>query len=342
MRAYGFVGLLLFAGLVVERPAEGAYKLIDGKLINAELVAKFPAKEHFALGAAAMEQCDWKIAVSEFRIVSYNFPQTAYGQESFYFLGVAEYNLDELDFANDAFSEYLKVQNNPQYFESAMEFKFAIACRFKAGAKRHFFGSKQLPKWASGTDLATQIFDEVIIALPCHELAAQSLFAKGQLLREDRRYRDSIDVYQQVIRRFPKHELAPQSYLAISKLYLDQSQSELQNPDLLALAQLNLRRFMLDFPREEGLVKAECDVQEMKEIYAKGLYETGQFYERIGEPNASIIYYQNAIAQFPDTKVALLSQQRLSTLDCPLALSKETDAQQIEPLEDVENDQGSL
>jgi hypothetical protein len=52
----------------------------------------------------------------------------------------------------------------------------------------------------------------------------------------------------------------------------------------------------------------------MKEIFATALYETGQFYERKKEPKASVLYYHNAITQFPDTKVAQSCKERLAEL----------------------------
>ncbi len=54
------------------------------------------------------------------------------------------------------------------------------------------------------------------------------------------------------------------------------------------------------------------------------LYETAQFYERTDKAQASVIYYQNAITQFPDTKVADRCRNRLRAI-CPQALENEID-----------------
>ena len=123
------------------------------------------------------------------------------------------------------------------------------------------------------------------------------------------------DSFQLLIRRFPKHELAPECYLYISKIYLEQSWYEYQNPDILAFAEINYRRFEKDFPREERLCEIQADLVAIKEIYAAGLYETGNFYERVRRPRAAVIYYHDAIHQFPDTCVAELCRERLDCLD---------------------------
>jgi outer membrane protein assembly factor BamD (BamD/ComL family) len=293
---------------------EGAYVIKDGKLVDAKIVATLPVEEHYRLGVEAMNKKDWKEASDQFRILSVNFADTPLGQDAYYYYGISEYNLQELDGANDAFTEYLKGQNNPQFFEETMQYKYSIACELKNGAKVRMFGSRHCPRWASGKELAIEIFDEVITALPCHDLTVNAHYYKGELLCDLRLYRDSIDVYLQLIRRFPKHELAPQSYLRITEVYLEQCKREFQNPDLIALADLIVRRFKVDFPRSELISRAESNFIEIKEVYAQGLYETGQLYERKKEPRASIIYYQSAITQFPETAIASLCRQRLSVL----------------------------
>lgn len=279
-----------------------------------QTIATKPAEIYFQHGLEAMQRREWSEGSQEFTTIIQNFPGTPLAQESAYYLGIAYFHQAEYDFANDSFSNYLKGSQHPEYFEEAMTYKFQIANKFKAGAKRRFFGTTLLPKWMGDPGLAMQIYDEVVAAVPFHELAVQSLFAKAELQCQMRMYTESVDTYQQLIRRFPKHELTPRSYIAISKTFLEQVEFEEQNPDLLALAQINLRRFQQDFPREERVNEVEYDVQQLKESYARGLYETAQFYERTNHPVASAIYYHSAIAQFPDTQVAEHCLQRLETL----------------------------
>jgi outer membrane protein assembly factor BamD (BamD/ComL family) len=267
------------------------------------------------LGAQALDSCDWNESLTQFTIVSSCFSSTPYAQEAMFYIGVSYFYLEEYDLANDAFSEYLKSQSNPRLFQEAVEYKYWIAECFKNGAKRRFFGTKKLPKWASGTSMALTIYDEVVAAVPCHDIAAQALVSKGYLLWTIREYRQSVDAFQMVIRRFPKHELAPECYLYISRVYLEQSRIEFQNPDILAFAQINLKKFQLDFPREDRLCEARENVQQIQEIYARGLYDTGRFYERTCKKRAALIYYHNAIHQFPDTCVAQLCQERILCLD---------------------------
>lgn len=300
---------------ICTQEASAGYTFKDGWFVSSDELPSLPIEEHFQLGAEAMQCEDWHAASRQFGIVALNFPDSPIGQEAYFFWGVCYFQLDEFDFANDAFSAYLKAHNTPQYFEDTIRYKFEIANRFRCGAKKRLFGTKQLPKWAPGGELAIEIYDEVIAAVPCHDLAARSLYAKGWMLWEQRAYSDSVDVFVQLIRRFPKHELAPESYLAITNIYLEQSQYEFQNPDLLGLAEVNVRRFQQEFPGDERLLQAESNLQNIKETYAFGLYATGMFYERTKKPWAAVIYYQRAICRFPDTCVAQRCNNRLIALE---------------------------
>ncbi len=294
--------------------AEAAFVLKKGKFYDANLVATLPVQEHFELGLKAIDQSDWKEASKQFRIVTGNFPKSTYAQDAFFYLGVAEFNLEEYDFSNEAFSSYIESKNNPKHFQEAIEYKFKIAQNLASGSKRRLLGTRRLPKWASGRTLALKIYDEVIASLSSHEIAAQALFAKGNLHWELEMYRPAIEDFQLIIKRFPKNELAPDAYVNISHIYLEMSSQELQNPDILNFAEMNLKKFRTAFPREERIAEVEQDLDDIKETYAMGLFETGKFYERTSKPTASLIYYNNTVKHFPDTDVAKTAKDKVQKL----------------------------
>lgn len=309
-----FCVFLLSLILFLNSSASAGYTLHKGKLMNSDCVPVHSGETHYFYGIEALNAANWKDAIYHLNIVSINFSQESGASEANFYLGMAYFYDEEYEFANEAFSAYLNCQNNPRHFEDAIAYKLQIADFFRCGARKRFFGTKLMPKWASGHALALQIYDEVIAALPCHDFAAQSLYAKAYMLCEDQDFKGSIDAFQTLIRRFPKHELTPASYLCISAVYLDQAEVEIQNSDILALAEINVKRFQRDFPKDDCLAEAERTVQTIKELYAKGLWETGQFYERIDHPAASAIYYASAIRQFPDTGFAKCCRYRLSVI----------------------------
>ena len=281
----------------------------------------------------------WRTAASNFEKVILFFPCSEAAAEASYYLAVCYFEMNEYDFANAEFSNYLKATSHPAYFEDAVYYKFCIAEHFKSGKRRRILKMRYFPKWGSAQDLALIIYDEVVAALPNHELTVRALYSKAELLQNLREYRESVETYQSIIRRFPKHEIVPACYLAITNVYLQQSRYEFQNPDILALVELNVRKFGEEYPRDERVEIAKNKVSAIKEMYAKGLCNLGLFYERMCQIPAAVIYYQSAIEEFPDTRVARFCRLRLNSLGYEEEQEEETSSSQEGTQRDITQNQ---
>lgn len=299
--------------------ADAAFVYHNGELTRKEDTPYLLPQDHYDIGVNAFRHGDMPLAIKHLHIVSRNYPDTPSGQDAFFYLGEAYYKICEFDRANDAFNHYLSCLSNPRYFLETLEYKFAIAEKFRKGARMHCRGSRFFPKWASGHVLALDIYNDIIASMAGDELTVRSLFSKACLLWHMGDFRDSVDTFQTLIRRFPKNEYAPRAYARIMQVYIDQAKREKQNPDILTFAQMNLSRFEADFPREELLETAKKDYFFLRELYARSLYETAIFYERLNQPRAAVIYYQKTFFDFPKTLTAEKSKRRLACL-CPQAL----------------------
>lgn len=282
---------------------------------------------HYNCGLKFFDFQDWPKAAKEFEKVIFFCPDSESAANAYYLLGISYFQMGEYDFANQAFSNYLSTSEHPQFFEETIFYKLQIAEAFKCGAKKRLF--RYCPKILSTKSTALNVYDEIVIAVPNHPLAAKALYSKGCLLQSMQDYSGSIDSFQTLLRRFPKYEFAPDVYLRIAETYYMQSHEESQNPDLLALADLNIRRFEMEYPRDERLSEARQYALRMKEIYAQSLCDLGKFYERTSHPPAAALYYRSAIEQFPATQTAQFCWSRLKVLGfdycetCPEAIYTE-------------------
>ena len=263
--------------------------------------------------------CGVRVHLTFTMSVIVNFPDDKIAREAHFFLGMSFYHHGDNENANNSLSEYLALQVHSNLSAKAWDYKYRIAEAFRKGAKKHILGMKKTPQWVPAYSDAMEIFDEVIAALPSHELATKSLFGKAQLHNKDKEFRQAVDTYYTLIRRFPKHELAPESYLEIMRIYRNQSKSHMNDPDLLEIAMTHLNNFYEDFPRDERVAEAEMLLSGMKEGCAKSLYDIGQLYEKMNKPHAAVIYYTNAVKQFPTTTVAKDCQKRLDRLNKEVA-----------------------
>ncbi len=281
------------------------------RVVDSSLIPQMSPLDHYKEGMSAFKEHHWDEARYHFRIITHNFSRSRWAPESYFRQGMSELFLGEFESANELLSHYLKSQGNPEYFTFAVEAKYHIAEQFRLGKKRRMFSQSYMPKLAGGEMQALDIYDEVTSLVPCERLAAKSYYSKGKLLEEISQIKEAVHSYQTVIRHFPKDELAISSYIAIAELYRRQSELEFQNPDLLELAKINSRRFEIDFPKDPRVGYVKALMLQTEEIHAHGLYETGRIYERKSLPDAAVVYYDSAMATYPDTKIAELCRNRL-------------------------------
>lgn len=313
--------LITFTFLFSHVASFAAYTVREGKLVNREEVPTLSAQDHYHSMMDAHEKKEWKELIKQATILNDNFQTSPFGQEAVFYLGIGHFHLEDLELANKHFSSYLKRQVTPKHFEEAIQHKFTIAEKFHLGGKKHLFGMETLPQWMPAKDDALTIYEEVITALPHHDLAAQAYFGKAKLQLENEDYKASIETYQMLIRRFPKHPLAIESYIGIEQVYFGQSQEEYPDPDLLDLAEINLRKFKENFPSEEKYTLAENIFTQMRSLYAGNLYETAKFFQKTKKNNAAAIYYKKIIAKYPETQAAIASKKRLEMLEKKIAAS---------------------
>ena len=316
--------------IIIGTDVTAAYTFQGGKLINNEELSTMSVQEHYSAAVEAFQKKNWKELVHQATIITKNYPSTPFANESVFYLGVGYFHLKEYEMANKQFSVYLKRQATPKHFEDAIQYKFSIAEKFQNGSKKRVLGWESMPKIVPAQEDALEIYEEVITALPHDDLAAKALFGKAKLFFNEEEYKSSIEAYQTLIRRFPKNPLAAESYIGIGEVYLTQCQKQYPDPDFLDLAEINLRKFHIDFPGEERISVADKMLLEMQEIYARSLFETGQFFERTKKPHASIIYYNKILTTYPNTHVAQISEKRLKVLEAKnLAKKKKNKSEEL-------------
>lgn len=318
--------LFIISFFIVLSPLSAAYTLKQGKLVHSDEVATQSVQEHYSLALEAFQDKNWKEVIHQGTVVIKNFPETPFVQEVLFYLATGYFHLGEYEMANKNLSQYLKKQTAVQHFHEAIELKFHIAEKFKEGARRHLMGWESMPKWMPAYEEALKIYDEVISALPNDDLAAKALYGKAVLQMADKEYKTAIETYQTLIRRFPRHNLTPDAYVQIAKVYLIECQDQYPDSDFLDLAEINLRKFRQDFPKDERLTTAQHLFADMQEVYAKSFYEIGQFFERTKKPHASILYYSKIVKTYPDAKAAELSKERLRVLKPKTPVSENADS----------------
>lgn len=275
--------------------------------------AKQDVQEYYNNIISSYEEKNWDDVVYLSKIVKKRFFK--FDPDVYFYWGVAAYELKSYEKANDCFSTYLKMASNPSNFEDVIHYKFSIAEYFRTGTNKSVLSWDIMPKWIPAKEEALDIYEEIVSSLPHHDLGARSLFGKAVVLSYFEEYQDSIETLNLLIRRFPKHELASSAFLEIEKVYLKKVRSKDQDPNLLDLSQVNLRKFAQAFPSDPKLALAHKVHGYIEEGFANSLLEVGDFYKRTGKKRAAIVYFNKIDAQFPDSKAAVVAKKKLERLN---------------------------
>ncbi len=302
----------LFCFLLIFTTLQGEF-LFDGPNLHYRELKN--AEEEFQLAKQSWKAGDYNGALLSFEAIWNNYPRSPLAPESIFRAAKCLIRLQELEAANEKLSLYLRSQGAPTYFKEAIQDKFQIAEKFSEGFGKPIFGVRYLPKWLGGETLALEIYDEIATILPSDPIAAKSLFSKGLLLKKVGQWKESVDAFYNLIRRFPHDPLAADAYVQSNEVFLVQCVIEIQNPDILGMARVNLKRFEADFPNDERIEIVQKGVEKVEETYAEALFEAGMLYERKGEPRSAELYYKNTLHLFPETKVAKLSELRLKRIE---------------------------
>jgi outer membrane protein assembly factor BamD (BamD/ComL family) len=271
-------------------------------------------QDYYSLLKLAYEEKDFVALFNYCEIVVSEFPNTPFSDEARYFQALGYYNVKDLSNANEGFTNYLKLSEAPKHFEEALSYKFKIAEKYRNGALRRMFHFKKAPKIAPAKEDAIEIYDEIISSLPHHDLSARSLYGKGLLQIKFEDFREAIETFQILVKRFSKHECSIEAFVEIAKTYLKECQLKNLNPELIALAELNLKRFNDQFPSEQKIKEVDAILLKIKELFAQNLFNTGKFFERRKKIDAAIIYYKKIISSFPKTETAQICRKRLQKL----------------------------
>lgn len=303
MKKIGIVIFLLFAQIAMGKNAPFSHGFYQT-----------PVQEYYRLAKKAYNDKNYQDLLYYSRIILSHFSDTSFAEDNRFYLGVACFHLNQLPMADVHFTHYLKNQQSPNYFDQAIEYKFSIAEKYRTGEKKPLFNMGSMPKLVGAKRDAIRIYDEVVHSVLTGELAAKSLYAKGELLFAVGEGKESVECFEELIQRFPKHPLAIESFLSIGKVLLEETTAKDLNPDSLGLAEVNIKRFEEMFPGEERIAKAKSDLQFMKEKYAKGMFDIGAFFEKTGKPKAAAIYYAKIANLYPDTNVAKMALKRQKNL----------------------------
>lgn len=274
--------------------------------------AQLSIDELMELARAQQSSEHWDVAALHLETVLQRVSGRA-SADAHYQLGVCQFRRKEWDFAAEEFTKALELQEGDSLTEPTLGYLFAIAEKFRLGAKHRLFGLRKLPKWSSDSEVCLHLYNLISETLPYSELAANSLLSKGKYLRALGEYSRSNEALHALIEVFAGSAGALDARAEIALNMKEMIARSPGDDDLLAQAQANFEDLQKEFPKaEEAIATARGELHAMRALAALDLSQTASYYEKKRQVGAARIYYEQITQQFPETIAARNAQKRLA------------------------------
>lgn len=139
----------------------------------------------------------------------------------------------------------------------------------------------------------------------------EALYALARSHVARREYVSAASEFQRLAAEYPSHAYALPARLGSCEAYSSLSPRPQLDQEYTVSAMLHCESIVLNFPGTPEAETAATRVSEMRHKLAQKEYDTGLFYFRRRAFDASVIYFQRAVEQFPDTTVAPAALLRL-------------------------------
>lgn len=132
----------------------------------------------------------------------------------------------------------------------------------------------------------------------------EALFTLARAHDARREYIAAASEYQRLASEFPTHPHALAARLGTCEAYANLSPRPQLDQEYTHAALTHCESVVANYPGTPQAEQANERITELRHRLAQKAYETGMFYFRRRAWDASVIYFQRAVEQYPDTTVA--------------------------------------
>jgi len=306
--ALSLVSLLVFAPL-----SYGAWIWTPqtGKWLNPKSAVKDTAQEQLQAGMAFYDAKDYKKAIGDFDKVVRFYPNSIHAPIAQYYIGRSYENMEEYFHSYLAYQKVVDTYPHAKNREEIIMRQYNIGVMFYEGKKATVMGLPILP----AIDKGIEIFERVINNSPYGEYADKSQFKMGESYKKTNRFAEAAMAFQKLVNDYPKSNLVEQANYQVAECGYLASLGYSYDQETTNAAIDKFEDFLASGGGENLVGSAKESLMILKEKRAQGLFETAGFYEKVGKRASAIVYYKEVVDQYPESKLAGESLNRIMKLE---------------------------
>lgn len=282
----------------------------SGKWTNPKTAVKVTPSQQLESARALFEAKRYNDARREFSKLINAYPKSSEAADSQYYIG----RIDEASGrAYQAFQSYQKMIDKYPFSEriqEAIEREYKIADDFMSGRNRKGKGVS-LP----AENPCVEIFTKVVENSNYGPLADKAQYKLGLVLKGLGRYYEAEEAFFRLIKGYPDSEWVDAAKFQIAACRAAVSRGSDYDQGATKDASDRFQEFVNLHPDAVLTAEAQKNIAVLKDKEARSNYNSGRFYERQKAFKSAEIYYNDVVANYPETVWAAKSLERLQVLE---------------------------
>ncbi len=281
-----------------------------GKFINPKHAVKETPQKQFDWAMSFLESKDYKRAIGEFEKLIKNYPLSKLASEAQFNLGLCYENMGEY---YRAFENYQLVIDKYPYTERVdeiIEREYRIANLFYTGQKAKILGMAIMPARTK----AIEIFAKVAENAPYGEYADVAQFKLGQCYMDIDDYINAALAFKEIIENYPKSSLLDDAKYQIAICAASSTSGPEYNEEDTEKAIKEFKDFVKRYPDSNMEKEARNFIDKLEGQKAQKNFDIARFYERQGNTESAVIYYEEILEKYPESEWASQALERLQII----------------------------
>lgn len=253
-------------------------------------------------GKKAQEDGSNRLALSYYKTVITQYPDSIFAPEAYYQMSLVYTNRGQFMDAFESLEEVVKRYPDYPKFNQIVGEEYNVASVIQGGATPYLWG--WFP-WFTNYNDAIKIYEGVVKNAPYSDYAPIALMNISLIAEQEDTPEVAFDALDRLINNYPNSMFAPDAYMQMAKVYRSMVEGPEYDQTPTRSAISFYQDYLILFPKEAGVSKAEEGLDKMRDTYARSRLIMGDFFYYYRNNHiAASIFYNEAITLAPDTPAA--------------------------------------
>jgi len=221
--------------------------------------------------------------------------------------------------AYEAYKKLIEESSANQYWDLAIERMFAIGNVYLAGQPQMMWKIPMPPDM----NKVVKIYETIIRSAPFGPYAPLATFSCGLAREKQKKWPEAVKFYEEVLDKYPKNDLIDDAQYQIGYVWMKAAREPQYDQRAAQKAIEAFQDYIARFKRSDKTEQAAENIEVLKQRLSGGSLSVARFYDKAGNYQAAIVYYNEVLSQSPDSPQGQEARQRKRVLEDLLTEAKQ-------------------